>query len=294
MNARRLLVGLGALCMASIGACGRDTAPTAAREAALAATRPDLNGTWAHSGGGVLGLEYVQPEELPDGSVCLGGCGGSEEGDDANSDEAAGDDPGPDTPPSDGPPFPAPEPTFPRYKPEVAARVKELSDAQVDADTVLRCVAPGVPRIGPPRKIVQTANEVVFLYDDYNGNFFRIVPINGRGHRTDVPTSYLGDAVGHFEEDTLVVETVNFNEHTWLTDNGAFHTKDLRVIERLRRVGDVIEYEAVAHDPAVLTEPWVARTQKLWLDDRDLEEVVPCQERDLPFMRDKSYHANPR
>ena len=156
-------------------------------------------------------------------------------------------------------------PNFPKYKQEFLAKVKDLSERQVEIDTALQCQPPGVPRIGPPAKIVQTAREVLFLYDDVNGSFFRIIPTDGRAHRKDLPASYLGDAIGSYEGDTLVVETVNFNEETWLTDNGAFHTKDLKVIERLRRVGDTIQYQATAYDPAVLAEPWKERTQTLWL-----------------------------
>lgn len=109
-----------------------------------------------------------------------------------------------------------------------------------------------------------------------------------------LPPSYLGDAVGRFEDDVLVVETIDFTDETWLTDNGAFHTTDLRVVERLRRVGNTIEYEAVAHDPAVLAAPWQARVQTLWLTDQEIEEPVPCEERDLDDMMDGSYHENPR
>ena len=252
--------------------------------------RPDLNGTWARAGGVVLGLEFVQPETLPDGSICVFGCPG----------DVTADAPSPDADEPDGPasgaadPFPPAELTFPSYRPEFQARVDELRERQVEADTVLRCYPPGVPRIGPPGKIVQTATEVVFLYNDYNGSFFRIVPLEGRERGSDLPASYLGDAVGRFEGDVLVVETVNFNAETWLTDDGAFHTTDLRVVERLRRVGNTIEYEAVAYDPDVLTEPWPARVQTLWLTDRALEEPVPCEERDLEHMTDASYHENPR
>lgn len=134
-----------------------------------------------------------------------------------------------------------------------------------------------------------------FLYDDPNGSFFRIIPIDGRTHRTDVEASYLGDAVGRFDGDTLVVETVNLNDETWLTDNGAFHTRDLKVIERLRRVGDRLEYQATAEDPAVLAEPWTMRPRTLRLSDRELEEPPRCEDRDLPHMVDPShFHDNPR
>jgi hypothetical protein len=250
----------------------------------LADGRPDLNGTWAHAGGGVLGLELVAPETLPDGSVCVFGCGGEqdEQGDAASEEESF--------PPEDV--FPPPEPSFPSYKTELQAKVDALRESQVETDTVLRCYPPGVPRIGPPGKIVQTASEVVFLYNDYNGGYFRLVPLDGA--RTEQPPSHLGQAVGRFDGDVLVVETTRFTTDTWLTDNGAFHTAELRVVERLRRLGDTIDYEAVAHDPAVLTEPWVARTQTLWRVAGDLEAPVPCEERDLPHMTDRSYHENPR
>jgi hypothetical protein len=171
--------------------------------------------------------------------------------------------------------------------------VKELNDNQVKLDTLLRCQAPGVPRIGPPDKIVQTAREVVFLYDDGNGAFFRIVPTDGRGHRPPWPT-YLGDAIGTWDGDTLVVETISLNDETWLADNGAFHTKDLKVVERLRRTGDKLEYRATSHDPAVLAEPWEGRVRNLQISDQELDEPVRCEDRDLSHMVDNSHHGNAR
>lgn len=246
----------------------------------LADGKLDLNGTWDHLGG----IEFVRPQSLDGGSVCVVGCP-------PPAPAARGGGAGART----GGPAPAPPAAnFPKYKPEFLAKVKDLSERQVDVDTALQCQPPGVPRIGPPAKIVQTAREVVFLYDDVNGSFFRIIPTDGRAHRKDLPESYLGDSIGRYEGDSLVIETVNFNEETWLTDNGAFHTKGLKVIERLRRVGDTIEYEAVAQDPAVLVEPWKERTQTLWLSDREIEESPRCEDRDLDLIKDGSHHDNPR
>jgi hypothetical protein len=105
---------------------------------------------------------------------------------------------------------------------------------------VLRCEPPGVPRIGPPDKIVQTTREVVFLYEDVSGPFFRIVPLRPGVKRIDDSESYLGDAEGQREGDTLVVVTRKFNALTWLTDDGSFHTSELVVTERLTRRGDEI------------------------------------------------------
>jgi hypothetical protein len=148
--------------------------------------------------------------------------------------------------------------------------------------------------MGPPAKIVQNGREVVFLYDDVNGSFFRIVPIDGRSYRKGLPASYLGDSIGRIEGDTLIVETTNFNDETWLTDNGAFHTKGLKVTERFRRKGDTIEYSALVEDPSVLVEPWTPNRQVMWITDQEIEESPRCEDRDLEHIVDGSHHDNPR
>ena len=242
-------------------------------------SRPDLSGTWIQAGGG-----RGQALKLPDGSICVTNC----------ADLVP---PGPAAVGRGGArgAAVAPQRNFPKYKSEYLAKVKELDDNQVKFDTALRCQPPGVPRIGPPAKIVQTAKEVVFLYDDLNGPFFRIIPIDGRPHRpASDGRTYLGDAVGKWENDTLVVETTNFNEDTWLVDNGAFHTKDLRVVETLRRTGDTLEYRATAYDPAVLAEPWVGRVRSLQISEREIDEPVRCEDRDLAHVVDGAHHDNVR
>ena len=237
----------------------------------LADGRVDFNGTWDHLGG----IEFVRPVKRADGSICLIACGPAPGG----------------APPA---PFPPVQTDFPKYKPEFQAKVADFKKRQVELDTNLRCQAPGVPPIGPPHKIIQNAREVVFLYDDVNGAFFRIIPTDGRPHRKDAPVSYLGDSIGRIEGDTLIVETVGFNEETWLTDNGAFHTKDLKVTERFRRVGDTIEWRATVNDPAILVEPWSLKPQVMWITDIEIEEPARCEDRDVEHIIDGSHHDNPR
>lgn len=230
---------------------------------------PDLNGTWDNG----AGIDFVRPQNI-DGSICVTGC---------------------PQPESSGPPAGARPPLDrPKYGPEFMATVEDLDARQVEEDPVLRCRNPGLPRIGPPDKIVQTPEQIVFLYDDVNGNYFRIIPTDARGHRTDVEASYLGDSVGHWEGDTLVVESINFNDDTWLIDDGSFHTTDLRVVERLTRTGDTLEWQATSHDPAVLAEPWAKRPRTARLTDQEVVEAPPCIERDLALMQDFSSHDNPR
>ena len=281
MNARTL-VAFGAT--AAVAAClitGTTLAATpAAANASSAASNakvprtpdghPDFNGSWDNGSG----YDFIKPQKGEDGSICISGCK-----------PAAGGAPAPRV---------MVAPDRPKYKPEFAAKVQDLEKRQVEMDPVLRCKSPGLPRIGPPDKIVQRPREIVFLYDDVSGSFWRIIPTDGRKHREDVDPSSLGNAVGRWEGDALVIETIGFNEETWLTDDGAFHTADLRVVERLTRNGDTMEWQATAHDPAVLAEPWKLRPRKMTLMDHELQEPVPCVEQDLKHVVDGTHHDNPR
>ena len=247
----------------------QDGAPGAIATPRTAEGHPDLNGTWDNGSG----IDFVRPQNI-DGSICVTGC------------------PQPESAPPPGA-FRLP-PERPAYRPEFLEKVRDLEARQVEEDPVLRCRNPGLPRIGPPDKIVQIPGQIVFLYDDVNGNYFRIIPTDGRGYRPDVEETYLGDSLGSWEGDTLVVETVNLIDETWLTDDGSFHTGDLRVVERLTRTGDTLEWQATSHDPAVLAEPWEQRRRIAHLTDQELVEAAPCIERDLPHMQDLSHHDNVR
>ena len=266
-----LTATLAAFCVVSYDAAAQSSTPR------LPDGRPDLNGTWIAAGGG-----RGQAVKLPDGSICVTNCADLLPPAPAGAGRGGGRGAGA-----------PPQRNFPKYKPEYLAKVKELDDNQVKSDTALRCQPPGVPRIGPPAKIVQTAKEVVFLYDDLNGPFFRIIPIDGRPHRSDGHT-YLGDSIGKWDGDTLVVETTNLNEETWLIDNGAFHTKDLRVEERLRRTGDKREYRATSYEPAVLVEPWEGRVRSLQITTQEIDEPLRCEDRDLAHVVNGAHHDNVR
>ncbi len=236
----------------------------------------DLNGIWDNG----AGIDFVQPQQRG-ASICVVGCK-----------PAA---PAAETTAASAPARAAPAPpSKPRYRPEFAAKVADLAQRQVETDPVLRCFSPGLPRIGPPDQIVQQPSQVVFLYDDVTGNYFRVVPTDGKPRPNDGEPKFLGDAIGHWEGDTLVVETTNFNDQTWLTDDGAFHTKDLRVVERLKRNGDTLEWDATAYDPAVLTEPWRVTTRIAQRTDEKVAEAAPCLERDLSHIVDGSHHPNAR
>jgi hypothetical protein len=186
-------------------------------------------------------------------------------------------------------------PGEPKYKPQFLARVKELKDDQINVDPAFKCGPPGVPRIGPPQRIIQTSREIVILYDDLNGNFFRVIPIDGRKHRTGIEPSAHGDSVGRWEGDTLVIDVRNILEDTWLGDNGLFHTADLKVTERLTRRGDTLTWEAIVEDPEVLVEPWKLTPRTLTLmTATEIEEAPFCEDRGVADRITKDYHGNVR
>lgn len=186
-------------------------------------------------------------------------------------------------------------PGTPKYKPELLSRVKELTDDQINVDPSFHCGPPGIVRIGPPQRIIQSAREIVILYDDLNGNFYRVVPIDGRRHREGIEPASLGDSVGRWEGDTLVIDVRNILEDTWLGDNGLFHTENTKVTERLTRKGDTLTWEAIVENPDVFVEPWKVTPRTLALmPDAEIEEAAFCEDRGVADRVTKDYHGNVR
>jgi hypothetical protein len=164
---------------------------------------------------------------------------------------------------------PAVEP--PPYKPEPEAKRQEYLARRGIDDPMGRCLLTGVPRIQYrplPLEIVQLPNRVIILYEIHHA--FRIIPTDGTPHPADLEPSYLGDSVGHWEGDTLVVDVTGFNDKTWLAGVGTIHSEQLRVTERYTRdTFDTIRYEVTMEDPVVFTKPWrMAETFRLRPNER--------------------------
>ena len=175
------------------------------------------------------------------------------------------------------------DPNMPMYKPEFWDRVQHLDREGVVEDPTFHCKPAGVPRMGPPAKIIQTATEVVFLYQQ--GNIFRVIPIDGRPHDPikSQDTTWYGDAVGKWEGDTLVIDIVGFNDESWIDWAGWFHSNNMHVIEKYTRRGDTLTWQATVIDPDVLTQPFVMNPRTVRLNPNakaTLVEDLPCEERD--------------
>jgi len=159
----------------------------------------------------------------------------------------------------------------PVYKPEFWDKVQELDMWTNKYDPVMTCQPLGVPREGPPRRIYQTDKDITFLYQggDAGGGYgeYRVIPTDGRQHDPNRQnTTYLGYTVGHWEGDTLVLDSIGFNDQTWLGRGGFFHSEKMRVIERFKREGEALLYDVTVEDPEVLAEPYVYPTRVVRLN----------------------------
>ena len=129
-------------------------------------------------------------------------------------------------------------------------------------DPVLRgCFPPGVPRVylHPfPLQIVQAPDEVVILYEV--DSLRRQIYTDGRPHDASLVPLWMGDSIGHWEGDTLVVDTVNFNDKTWVDRLGHPHSDALHIVERMRRPDhDHLLVDITIEDPKAYTKPWTTR-----------------------------------
>ena len=130
--------------------------------------------------------------------------------------------------------------------------------AQTNDPVYRNCTPPGLPRAffhAFPLQIVQTPGEVIMLFewDSVRHQIFT----DGRKHDETLGPLWMGDSIGHWEGDTLVADTVNFNDKTWLDRIGHPHSDQLHLIERIRRVDrDHLEDQITIDDPKAYAKPW--------------------------------------
>ena len=150
-----------------------------------------------------------------------------------------------------------------------------------DAGVYATCMPTGVPLayfVPYQWEIVQGLDKVVILYEYLH--MFRVVSINGT-HPADPDPTWMGDSIGHWEGDTLVVDSVGYNDRTELP--GAFrHSEALHVVERFHRTDfDHLDWEATVEDPNVFAKPWtLKRTFPLRTDLDKVDEYVCENNRD--------------
>ena len=131
-------------------------------------------------------------------------------------------------------------------------------------DPVLRhCDPPGVPRVYMhpfPFQFIQTTGEIVMLFEV--DSLRREIYTDGKPRDPELVPLWMGSSIGHWEGDTLVVDTTSFNDKTWLDRIGHPHSDQLHVIERFRRTAhDHLVDDITIDDPKAYTKPWTARLE---------------------------------
>jgi hypothetical protein len=145
------------------------------------------------------------------------------------------------------------------------------------------CLPTGVPRIAPyPWRIVQApafgkATHLFFLFEG-NIHSYRQIFMDGREHPDDLEATWYGHSVGHFEGDTLVIETVGFNELFWFDFMGHPHTTQLRTVERYTRTSfGELEVVTTVEDPGAYAKPFTVKYTHTLRPGWELMEYI-CNE----------------
>jgi hypothetical protein len=155
------------------------------------------------------------------------------------------------------------------YQPWAQARRMEYLAAmyapakRMDVDVDVRCFPRGVPKASTfgGFELRYLPGFVLMTYPSGEHYTWRFIPMDGRPHLSDNIKLSMGDSIGHWEGNTLVVETTNNRDGTWFDKHGTFHSEDMRVVERWTLVDqDKMYYEATIEDPKVFTRPWKMAT----------------------------------
>lgn len=260
--------------------------PDAAPTPRLVNGHPDLTGYWAGEQGAFF-TEQAQDGDVPGVHYIKRTGDGSIFYDYAGAEGGAGH-------PDDAENAPVPR-NQASYKPEYAVKVKAIADSMYGDHTTaldpeMDCKPHGVPRAGFGGFVVASPVAVTILYEAAPGPYYRIIYTDGRQHPKDLDTSYMGHSVGHWEGDTLVVDTVGLNDETWL-GGGKFttiHSDKEHVIEHITRKGNSITYEATVEDPVMLTKPWVITPRHVTLSpnepDKYYMQPQMCMVNDKPHL----------
>jgi len=180
-----------------------------------------------------------------------------------------------------GPPFPGkPKESEVPFQPWARA-LYEYREANL-FEPHTRCKPSGGPRqFITPGGIEFVDNpelQTIYIFDLAGPQTFRVIYTDGRPHPKDLVPSYYGHSVGHWEGDTLVVDTVGFNEKFWMERQGAPHTDQLHLTERFTRTDfNNIRIELTIDDPGAYTRPWTTGFFIRWTSGQEAAEYV-CQD----------------
>ena len=128
-------------------------------------------------------------------------------------------------------------------------------------------------------ELAPVSTMIVMLFEDLSHGMMRTIYMK-RGHPAKLEPTWLGDSVGRWEGETLVVDTVGFNDQTWLNERGAQHSDALHLVERIHPVldGQYWEYKITAEDPKALAKPYSYTRYYKKLDTEVMDDLCRDEE----------------
>jgi hypothetical protein len=159
---------------------------------------------------------------------------------------------------------------------------QKIMDARLSKDDPeANCLPTGVPRIAPyPWRILQTPTHIFFLFEG-NIHSYRQIFMDGRKHPDDPDPTWYGHSTGRWDGDTLVVDTVGFNDKFWFDFRGHPHTEKLHTIERYTRTDlGLLENTVTIDDPGAYSRPFTLTFSARLRPNEELMEYI-CNENNL-------------
>ena len=159
-------------------------------------------------------------------------------------------------------------------------------------DPLAKCLPPGGPRqfqtaYGFQFLEQRELGRILVLHGGGNRNW-RVIYTDGRpqGQPAEVVLSYYGNSVGRWEGDTLLVDSIGYNERFWMSNGGLPHTEGLHLVERFSRPDlNTLKYEVTIEDPRTYTRPWSAGWTIPWVPDREIQEYFCEDNAESTFIR---------
>ena len=164
-------------------------------------------------------------------------------------------------------------------------RLQDAKDGHPSATAKGKCLPAGLPAsMSPPAalplQILETPGQITILFEEFSTH--RVIHMNTK-HLDDPDPGYFGDSVGHWEGDTLVVDTIGITDRTTIDNGGVPHSDQLHVVERFHRVGpDMLEIESTLDDPKAFTAPWKVVSRLKLVPDGRLQEYYCDNDRNRP------------
>ena len=164
----------------------------------------------------------------------------------------------------------------PAFQPWALAKIKSMTSTEVElSKSSVNCMPRGLPAIWLQNPystvIVHTPAMMAQLYEVLNN--WRLVHLDGRPIPRNQEPWFHGNSTARWEGDTLVVDSIGFDERTYIQPNGWFHSEDLKVTERYRRPSmNYLIVEITVDDPKVLTKPWKSAPRRWTLGNGEVYE----------------------